>query len=287
MSHSIHSIGENIRNLRKARNLTQEELAENLGVSSQAVSKWENGMGMPDISMVIPLAHFFGVSADCIFGISEEIESDTIGTIIEEATNSDSFEKEYQILKNALRTYPGDMRLLVELLSCGVMMLSDGDTLEGNERNTIYEECEKAGNLILQYCKEPEIFFNALTWLVRLHCEMDEIEKATSFAEKLPENVSFNKYEGLGRIFSKSEEYQSAAEQFENNVSLFAYSLMHSLIESGNAFVSLNKNREAITLYKTAESIGNEVLKLYPNKKSIEKQLSQCKKSIEVLLKNI
>ena len=62
------SIGKNIRKLRKERNLTQEELAELLGVTSQAVSKWERDEGYPDISMLPVIANFFGVSVDTLIG---------------------------------------------------------------------------------------------------------------------------------------------------------------------------------------------------------------------------
>ena len=58
------TMGQIIRRLRKERNLTQEELAEQLDVTFQAVSKWENDAGMPDISQVVPIANVFGVSTD-------------------------------------------------------------------------------------------------------------------------------------------------------------------------------------------------------------------------------
>lgn len=57
-----------IRKLRKECGFTQEELAEQLGVTFQAVSKWENRTGMPDISQVVPLASVLGVSTDMLFG---------------------------------------------------------------------------------------------------------------------------------------------------------------------------------------------------------------------------
>ena len=63
-------IGENIRRLRRERNLTQEETAAHLGISFQSVSKWERGDGYPDITMLPALANYFGVSVDELFGMS-------------------------------------------------------------------------------------------------------------------------------------------------------------------------------------------------------------------------
>jgi len=54
--------GTTIRNLREARNMTQAELAEKIGVSSKTVSKWETAKGLPDISLLQPLAQALGIS---------------------------------------------------------------------------------------------------------------------------------------------------------------------------------------------------------------------------------
>ena len=73
------NIGDKIKDLRKSRKMTQEQLAEYLLVSSQAVSKWETGASSPDIDMLPRLAVFFGVSIDELMDfnkmkIDEEIE---------------------------------------------------------------------------------------------------------------------------------------------------------------------------------------------------------------------
>lgn len=60
-------IGAEITKLRKEKNVTQEELARYVGVSAQAVSKWENG-GVPDTELLPQIADFFGVSTDTLFG---------------------------------------------------------------------------------------------------------------------------------------------------------------------------------------------------------------------------
>ena len=75
------NMGQIIKRLRKERNLTQEELAEQLNISAQAISKWENGTSMPDISQVVPLANLFGVPTDVLFGVyGTEHEEEVNGT---------------------------------------------------------------------------------------------------------------------------------------------------------------------------------------------------------------
>ena len=61
------TIGEKIKMLRQKNDVTQEKLAEYLNISYQSVSKWENNNAMPDISLVIPIANFFGVTIDELF----------------------------------------------------------------------------------------------------------------------------------------------------------------------------------------------------------------------------
>ena len=58
------NIGEKIYNLRKKKNLSQEELASVLNVSRQTISKWETGESNPDIDKIVPLCNFFEISTD-------------------------------------------------------------------------------------------------------------------------------------------------------------------------------------------------------------------------------
>lgn len=60
-------LGEKIRSLRKNKQITQAQLAEALSVSSQSVSKWENSMSVPDISMLPVIARYFGITMDELF----------------------------------------------------------------------------------------------------------------------------------------------------------------------------------------------------------------------------
>ena len=58
-----------LKELRHKANITQEQLADQLSLSPQAVSRWENGLAMPDISNLPKIALFFGVSVDFLLGI--------------------------------------------------------------------------------------------------------------------------------------------------------------------------------------------------------------------------
>lgn len=64
----MEEIGKNIAALRKKAGLTQEELAEQIGISAQAVSKWENAVTMPDILLLPMIAGIFGVTVDTLYG---------------------------------------------------------------------------------------------------------------------------------------------------------------------------------------------------------------------------
>ena len=64
----LNLIGENIRLLRKKHRLTQEQLAETLGVTPGAVYKWEAKLSVPDISLILELANFFDISVDALLG---------------------------------------------------------------------------------------------------------------------------------------------------------------------------------------------------------------------------
>ena len=75
-------VGENIRALRQRKGLTQEQVAQQLGVTYQAVSKWENGTNTPDIALLPEIAAFFGVTIDALF--SQDMASPLDGLPMED-----------------------------------------------------------------------------------------------------------------------------------------------------------------------------------------------------------
>ena len=80
-------MGAKITALRKARGMTQEQLAAALGVSGPAVSKWETGSSCPDIMLLCPLARVLGTNVDTLLSFEEELSQEDLenymGEIIE------------------------------------------------------------------------------------------------------------------------------------------------------------------------------------------------------------
>lgn len=81
------NIGKHILELRKQKNITQEELAAELGVTAAAVSKWENGYTLPDILMLCALADFFGVTTDELLGRTATRRDSAVVASTEELAN--------------------------------------------------------------------------------------------------------------------------------------------------------------------------------------------------------
>ena len=77
-------IGAHIATLRKAKGLTQEQLAAQLGVSAPAVSKWETNSSYPDITLLCPLARALGTNVDTLLQFEETLSDQEVATRINE-----------------------------------------------------------------------------------------------------------------------------------------------------------------------------------------------------------
>ena len=111
-------IGENIKRMRRERNLTQEEMSDHLGISFQSISKWERGDGYPDITMLPALANYFGISIDELLGMSE-IEKNNqyceINRIWDENNKKGLHQENVALMRQSLKTFPNNSLLLVQL----------------------------------------------------------------------------------------------------------------------------------------------------------------------------
>lgn len=107
-------IGKKIKTLRAGKGLTQEKLAQELGVTPQAVSRWENGSAMPDISLLPALSVCFGVRIDDFFELSDDAQFDRIDNMVEKEDflSREDFDYAQRFLKDRIAADPNDARSL-------------------------------------------------------------------------------------------------------------------------------------------------------------------------------
>ena len=126
----MESLSERLKTLRKAKDLTQEQLADYMGVSPQAVSRWETGATSPDISALPQLADLFGISIDELLGYDEAERQKEILSVIadaEEQINQNITEEPIIVLRGTLNKYPNNDRLLTCLMYALYVASEDDD----------------------------------------------------------------------------------------------------------------------------------------------------------------
>ncbi len=184
-------LGSNLKNLRKEKDITQEELAEILGVSYQSVSRWENGSCYPDMELLPTIAGFFETTVDKLLGVNEEVEQQEVERYLEEyqkAVSLGNVKECIRIAREGVAEYPNNYVLLNKLMNA--LFLSGGD--DGNipdwkENQEKYdEEIIRLGERIRKYCPEQNIRLEAVWRLAFQHCVMGRKEIGRAIFETLP-----------------------------------------------------------------------------------------------------
>lgn len=106
-------IAENIKKIRKERNMTQEQLAAAFGVTVGAVSKWESGASVPDIMIIMEMAKFFSTSVDVLLGYELDAnEEKYFFETIRNLRNEKRFTEAAEVAQKALQKYPNRFDLV-------------------------------------------------------------------------------------------------------------------------------------------------------------------------------
>ncbi len=179
-------IGENLKKQRKLRELTQEQLADILGVSFQSVSKWERNEGYPDIETLPTIAGYFGITVDELMGmdrIKDTSEVDNILKTVSENAVVGRIEENITLLEEAVKRFPNDYRLLSEYAHylTFVNWNREGEAFRKNCLKAI-DVCER----ILAECTDNRIRNTAQVTLCYSYQNAGQHEKAVEEVKKLP-----------------------------------------------------------------------------------------------------
>lgn len=201
------NIGIMIKKYRNQRDLTQEQLSEYLSVSVSAVSQWESGKTIPDVSTLLALANYFDITLDELFDRTSKDKEKVIEEYNKrslEYANRGEVRNELALWREATQKYPGDFHCLMKLayaLEMTVYSGGESDELEKNAKESI-AICER----ILRDCNENNTRNSAIQILVHLYSVKDfpfaSEDKAVEYAmmagtlfvcrEKLLEHAYFS-----------------------------------------------------------------------------------------------
>ena len=192
-------ISENIKNLRKAHSLTQEQMAEALGVTVGAVYKWEAGLSMPEIKLIMEIADFFEISVDTLLGYEQQngnVEN-RIQRICQCILEKD-YEEGASEVEKTLKKYPNNFNVTY----AGAMLYRMKFLEEKCEEAMIKSNqlFEKAISLLYQNTEKSINEVTILNYMASNYLAMGDIEKGL---ELLKQNNICNINSGqIGYIYT-------------------------------------------------------------------------------------
>lgn len=177
-------ISENLKRLRISRGLTQEELAAALGVSGQAVSRWETGTACPDIEILPGIANYFSVSLDELCGMEKLRAPGTLRRFFDEECSKRSagdLDGAVSTLRAGLKLFPDEPGLLGELALTLTLMAADNP----DGKSLCDEAIALSERLLCMNCPR-KLSATICANLVYLYKSVGETGKAGSLAATLP-----------------------------------------------------------------------------------------------------
>lgn len=179
-------LGTNIKYLRTQRNMTQEELGELLGTTSKSISRWEQGLTYPDITLLPYIANVFEITVDKLLGV-ESIKQDEYVKELKKKANeyakNNDYNNELKLWQDAYKKLPNNE----EIKLCLINIM--------NIINIIYndvkykDEIIKLSESLLEKSTNNEIRNSTTQILVELYSQLGNCDMAELYCKQLPSNV--------------------------------------------------------------------------------------------------
>lgn len=199
-------IGDKIKALRKSRHQSQEALAKALGVTFQAVSKWETNVTAPDVSLIPSIASYFGVSIDELFDYNVLENEKKVDSICRQAAahRYDDPIRAEQILRDGLKQFPSNESMLTVL----VYVLW---SIPGRD-NDLIDSCKT----LIDCATIEGVRCDALRILAETYHRSGKFDQIDAVLEQIPE-FYFTKMECVAKLKSGQEALNAA--RFQMNLS--------------------------------------------------------------------
>ena len=231
-------ISDNIRDLRKARDMMQEQLAEALGVSAAAVSKWERGAAVPELSYILEMADLFGVSVDALVGYRiRSGAADDLAERIHALQREKNYPEAAAEAEKTLVRYPNYFRLVYR---CGEMYQLMG--LETKDRRALERAVELLTHTValLPQNTDPEIS-EATIWAEVAQCLfcLNRREEGIELLKKYNHGGVHNSTIGMQYAVSDTHKPEEAAPYLMNAYADCFHKTVQTLVGYANYYAKL------------------------------------------------
>ena len=172
-------LSEQLKKLRKEKGNTQEDLAMHLGITTQAVSKWERDEGYPDITLLPAIASFYNVSIDDLLGVGKFEKEKKIKEYREknkEYARLGQNTERIELWRKAKKEFPNDLSVLHGLMYA----------LQAESREKNADEIIEYGERIMQESTDNVLRGGAIQSLCYTYCRKGDIETAQKYAKMAP-----------------------------------------------------------------------------------------------------
>ncbi|MFT4107029.1 MAG: helix-turn-helix transcriptional regulator [Lacrimispora sp.] len=254
-------IGEVIRKHRKIKNITQEEMANILGVTAPAVNKWENGNSNPDIMLLAPIARLLDITLDTLLCFQETLTEEEINHIIYEIDSRlkcEPFEEVFQWAKGKIEQYPNCEQLILQTAVIFDAWRLTRDIPDSEKYNDYINQC-----YVRALASEDETTrILAADFLFEFYSREEQYEKAEEYlayySKQNPERkrkqaVIYSKTNRMNEAYKTYEELLFSGYQMINMIFHSLYMLVMRDKNMEKAHMFAEKQRELANLFEVGE----------------------------------
>ena len=242
-----------IKEKRKQLGLTQENIAEYLGVSTPAVSKWENGTTYPDITLLPGLARLLKTDLNTLMSFTEEmseVEINNVVTKVQSIIQEDGVEQGFQFALEQVRAFPTCENLIYSL---GVFLQPSLELQPIDQQNKYREELAKL-YFRIRNSENIEIRKEAISYLFYLYCEKREYDKATALLSDYPADTKLM----MAHLYQQKKEYEPSCVLLEHRMLEIAVELQSILVSLTQIALSEKRSADAEKLACIQEQMAKQ-----------------------------
>lgn len=189
------TFGQRLKAFRKNEGWTQQDLADMIDVSTQAISKWETDAGMPDISQIVPLSRALNISTDILLGVVDDNDTKEFEKIYKKCMEIETLspckwppepkeaEKGFRLMYDYFCTHPTNPKAAKYLLDMTELYFGKFDVFD---ETTTVKECERFANCIFRFSDDADLHAEARFLIASVYMRIGQKGKANNALSKMP-----------------------------------------------------------------------------------------------------